>query len=89
MTTSYCQNELTIFAISKFKFKNDNSVHLLLLLLSLNPGSFSNLSCSNKKTGKPLAERIISYSFNINSLPPKIDEFRDITEKTKPAVIGI
>ena len=59
MTTSYCQNELTIFAISKFKFKNGNSVHLLLLLLSINPGSFSNLSCSNRKTGKPLAERII------------------------------
>ena len=44
--TSHSQSELSIFAISKFRFKNNNSFCPLLLLLSgdinLNPGPFSN-----------------------------------------------
>ena len=46
VNTSHSQSELSIFAISKFRFKNDNSFCPLLLLLSgdinLNPGPFSN-----------------------------------------------
>ena len=46
VNTSHSQSELSIFVISKFRFKNDNSFCLLLLLLSddisLNPGHFSN-----------------------------------------------
>ena len=46
VSTSYLHSELNFFDISKFRFKNDNSFHLVLLLLlgyiSLNPGPFSN-----------------------------------------------
>ena len=44
--TSHFQSELSFFAISKFRFKNDNSFYPSLLLLSgdisLNPWPFSN-----------------------------------------------
>ena len=43
VNTSHFQSELSIFTISKFRFKNDNSFCVLLLLLSgdisLNPGN--------------------------------------------------
>ena len=46
VNTSHSQSELSIFAISKFRFKNDHLFCPLLLLLlsdiSLNPGPFSN-----------------------------------------------
>ena len=46
VNTSHSQSELSIFAISKCRFKNDNSFCPLLLLLlgdiSLNPEPFSN-----------------------------------------------
>ena len=45
VNTSYSQSELSIFAISKFRFKNDDSFCPLLLILSgdisLNPAPFS------------------------------------------------
>ena len=46
VNTSYFQSELSFFAISKFRFKSDNSLYPLLIPLSgdisLNPGPFSN-----------------------------------------------
>ena len=46
VNTSHSQSQLSIFAISKFRFQNENSFCPLLLLLSgdtnLNPGHFSN-----------------------------------------------
>ena len=52
-------SDLTIFAISKFRFKKDDSFYFLLLLLSgnisLNSGPFSNLQLINKRSGKFLA----------------------------------
>ena len=59
VNTSHSQSELSIFAISKFRFKNDNSFCPLLLLLSgdisLNPGPLLTLSCSKNKSGELLA----------------------------------
>ena len=46
VNTSYFQSELSLFAISKFRLKNDITFYPVLLLLlgdiSLNPGLFSN-----------------------------------------------
>ena len=64
---SYFQSELNFLAISKFRFKNDNSFYPLSLLLSgdisLKQGLLVTLSCSSKKSGKLLA--IEDYIFFI------------------------
>ena len=93
VNTSQSQNELSIFATSKFRFKNDNSFCPLLFLLSgdisLNPGPFSNprLFKEEWRAFSNRAPHLIHL--NINSLMSKIDEMRDIAKRTKAAVIGI
>ena len=85
---------MSIFAISKFKFKNNNSFCTLLVRhlddIILNPGSLSNPQLFKQEEWQAFSNRgphIIHL--NINSLLPKIDELRDIAKRTKVAVIGI
>ena len=85
---------MRIFAISKFKFKNDNSFCPLLLQLlgdiSLNPSSLSNPQLFKQEEWQAFSNRELHLiNLNINSLLPEIDEFRDVAERTKAAVIGI
>ena len=68
VNTSHSQSELSIFAISKFRFKNDNSFCPLLLLLSgdinLNPGPFSNPQVvQRRRVASFQQQRTASYSF--------------------------
>ena len=85
--TSYFQSELRNFAISKFRFENDNLLYHLLLLLwgnsSLNPGLFSKPQLIKQE------DWIHLIHLNINSLLPNIDELRDKAKKIKAAVISI
>ena len=95
----YCQNELRIFAIPKFRFKNDNSFYpslfLLSAVISLNPGPFSISIITGPQLFKQEEEQTFSKRvlhliyLNINSLLPKTDELRDIAKRMKAAVIGI
>ena len=85
---------MSIFAISKFRFKNDNSFCPLLLLLlsdiSLNTGPLSNPPLFKQEVGQAFSNRgLYLIHLNINSLLLKIDELRDIAKRTKAAVIGI
>ena len=94
VNTSHSQGELSIFAISKFRFKNDNSFCPLLLLLSgdisLNPVPFSNPQFFKEEEWRTFSNRGLHLiQLNINSLLPKTDELRDIAKRTKAAVIGI
>ena len=94
VNTSHSQSELSIFAISKFRFKNDNSFCPLLLLLlsdiSLNTGRLSNPQLFKQEVGQTFSNRgLYLIHLNINSLLLKIDELRDIAKRTKAAVIGI
>ena len=91
---SHPQSEMRIFAISKFKFKNDNSFCPLLLQLlgdiSLNPGSLSNPQLFKQEEWQAFSNRELHLiNLNINSLLPKIHEFRDVAKRTKAAVIGV
>ena len=92
--TSHSQSELSIFAISKFRFKNDNSFCPLLLLLSgdisLNPGSLSNPQLSEQEEWRAFTNRGLHLiHLNVSSLLPKMNELRDITKRTKAVVISI
>ena len=94
VNTSHSQSELSIFTISKFRFKNDNSFCPLLLILSgnisLNPGPFSNPQLFKEEEWRAFSNRGLHLiHLNINSLLPKIDELRDIAKRTKATVIGI
>ena len=94
VNTSHSQGELSIFAISKFRFNNDNSFCPLLLLLSgdisLHPGPFSNPQLFKEEEWRAFSNRELHLiHLNIDSLLPKIDELRDIDKRTKVAVIGI
>ena len=75
--TSYFQSELSFFAISKFRSKNDNSFYPLLLLLSgdisLNPGPFSNPQLFKQEEWQAFSKRGLHLiHLNINGLLPKI-----------------
>ena len=94
VNTSYFQCALSIFAISKFRCKNDNSFYPLLLLLSgdisLNPGPFSNHQLFKKEEWKAFTTRELHFiNLSINSLLTKTNELRNIAKRTKAAVIGI
>ena len=94
VNTSHFQSEMSIFAISKFRFKSDNSFYCLWLLLSgyisLNPGPFSNPQFFKQKAWQAISNRGLHLiHLNINSLLTKIDELRNIAKRTKAAVIGI
>ena len=96
---SYFQNELRIFAIPKFRFKNDNSFYpslfLLSVVISLNPGPFSisiipGPQLFKQEEQQTFSKRVLHLIYlNSNSLLPKTDELRDIAKRTKAAVIGI
>ena len=94
VNTSYFQSELSFFAISKFRFKNDNSFYPLLLLLlgniNLNPGHVSKPQLFKQEGWRAFSNRGLYLIFlNINSLLPKIDKLRDKGKRTKANVIGI
>ena len=79
VNTSHSQSQLSIFAISKFRFQNENSFCPLLLLLSgdtsLNPGHFSNPQLFKEEEWRAFSNRGLHLiHLNINSLLPKIDE---------------
>ena len=86
---------LAYFAISKLRNK---SIHfrkfyqILILLsgdVSLNPGPCQ-MQLSDDKIWKPLITRGLHFChLNVNSLLSKIDEIRDISNRIKPAVLGI
>ena len=91
------------FAISKFRFKKDNSFYPLLLLLlgdiSLNPGPFGNPLLFKQdelqafiNTGLHSLNSLNSLFVSIlkiNSLLQKIDQLRDLSKRTKAAMVGI
>ena len=92
VNTSYFLSERTFFAISKFRFKNDNSFYPLLLLLSgdisLNPGLFSNTQLFKQEDWQAFSNRGLHLiHLNINSLLPKVGELRYIAKRTNAAVI--
>ena len=94
VNTSHFQSEMSIFAISKFRFKSDNSFYRLLLLLSgdisLNPGPFSNPQLFKENAWQAFSNRGLHLiHLNINSQLTKTDELRNIAKRTKAAVIGI
>ena len=92
VNTSYFQSELSIFAISKFRFKNLFYLLLLLLLgdISLNLGPFSILYLFKQEEWQTFSNKGLHLiHLNINSLLPKIKELRDIAKRTKGVVIGI
>ena len=94
VNTSYFQSELSFFAITKFRFKNDNSFYPLLLLLlgdiSLNPGPFSNPQLFKQEEWQAFSNRGLHLiHLNFNSLLPNIDELRYIAKRTNSAVIVI
>ena len=74
--TSHSQSELSIFAVSKFRFKNDNAFCPLLLLLSgdvsLNPGSLSNPQLSEQEEWRTFTNRGLHLiHLNVSSLLQK------------------
>lgn len=94
ISISYSQSKLTIFEISKFRFKNTNSFYLLLLLLlgdiTLNPGPFTYPEIFKQKGWRAFSNTGLHLiPLNINILVPKREELRDIAERTKAAVIVI
>ena len=92
VNTSHSQKELSIFIISKFRFRNNNSFCPLLVLLSggisLNPGPLSNSQLFKQEKLQTFTNRRLHLiCLNINSVLPKIDEFREIAKRTKAVVI--
>ena len=63
VNTSHFQSELSIFAISKFRLKNNNSFSPLLLLflggISLNPGPFSNPQLFKQEEWQAFSTRLL------------------------------
>ena len=85
------------FALNKLTFKQKKCLkfyQLLLLLsgdISLNPGP-SQYQHTNRNDNlfEPFRKRGLHFlHINVNSLPSKIDELRDIVRLTKPAILGI
>ena len=86
---------LAYFAISKLRNK---SIHFrkfyqILILpsgdVSLNPGP-SQMQLNDDKLWKSLITRGLHFChLNVNSLLSRIDEIRDISNRIKPAVLGI
>ena len=85
--------DVCYFALSKLNFKHKKHLkfyQLLILLsgdISLNPGPCQN---QNKDLFEPFRKQGLHFlHINVNSLPSKIDELRDIVSCTKPAILGI
>ena len=82
------------YSVSKLKYRKLSSYfHLLILLsgdiiLNLRPTHQHKLQCLNKwNTFKSRGLHFIH--FNINSLPPKIEELRIIAKSTNATILGI
>lgn len=83
INTPYSQSELTIFEISKFRFKINYSFYILLLLLlndiSLNLGAFNNPQVLKQKESKAFSNReLCLVHLSIQSLLLKIYKLWDI-----------
>ena len=77
INTPYSQSELTIFEISKFRFKINYSFYILLLLLlndiTLNLGAFNNPQVLKQKESKAFSNReLCLVRLSIQSLLLKI-----------------
>ena len=84
----------SIFALSKFKYRNEDSFFKLLMLLSgdisLNPGpSHMNQTSANNEPDVSKAQGLHFIHININSLLPKIEEVQRIACLSNTAGIGI
>ena len=84
------------FALSKLNFKKNKHLkfYQLLILLSgdksLNPGPCQYIPHQNKDLFEPFRKRGLHFlHINVNSLPSKIEELRNIVGRTKPAILGI
>ena len=74
INTLYFQSELNIFAISKFRFKNDNFDNVNADI-NLNPGPFNNPQMFTQEEWQAFANKELHLiHLNINSLPHKIKE---------------
>ena len=87
-------SQSVFLSVSQLLYRNSNSYYRLLLLLSgdisLNPGSFRNLQPLDHDEWNIFKHRGLHFlHLSINSLLPKIDEFRHIARLTNAAVIGI
>ena len=88
--------DVCYFTLSKLNFKKDNHMkfyQLLILLsgdISLNPGRCQYLPDQNMDLFEPFRKRGLHFlHINVNSLPSKIEELRNIVGRTKPAILGI
>ena len=84
----------SIFALSKFKYRNEDSFFKLLMLLSgdisLNPGpSHMNQTSANNESDVSKAQGLHFIHINTNSLLPKIEELQRIACLSNTAAIGI
>ena len=84
------------FTLSKLHFKKNKHMkfyQLLILLsgdISLNPGPCQYMPDQNKDLFEPFCKRGLHFlHINVNSLPSKIEELRNIVGCTKPAILGI
>ena len=84
------------FALSKLNFKKKKHMkfyQLLILLsgdISLNPDPCQYIPEQNKDLFKPFRKRGLHFlHINVNSLPSKIEELRNIVGHTKPVILGI
>ena len=92
--TSHIHNAFVFFALSKFKYRNKDSLFKLLLLLSgdisLNADpSHINQTLDNNEWDVFKARGLHFIHINMNSLLPKIEELRRIACQSNAAVIGI
>ena len=81
-------------AIANLKYKDYNNFYQFLLLLSggvnLNLGPVQISPAVKVNIWEPLTKKGLHFlHININSLLPKIDELKCISNKTKAAIIGI
>ena len=84
------------FTLSKLHFKKNKHMkfyQLLILLsgdISLNPGPCQYIPHQNKDLFEPFRKRGLHFlHINVNSLPSKIEELRNIVGRTKRAILGI
>ena len=92
--TSHLHSQSVFLSVSQLMYRNSNSHYRLLLLLSgdisLNPGPFHNLQSLDQNQWNIFRHsRPHFLHLNINSLLPKINEFRHIARLTNAAVIEI
>ena len=85
---------LVCLVIKNLKYRNYNSIYQFLVLLSgdvsLNPEPVQISPSVNVNIWEPFNKKGLYFlHINMNSLVPKTDELKCITNKTKAAIIGI